>query len=79
MNPYRMIIEEITVDGQGISLGRCHRSTVARWAKKVNDLLASDNASWRVKANYKACCLEPVDLPEKGYQSHVHERLPPQR
>lgn len=55
MDPYRMIIEEITVDGQGVSLGRCHRSTVTRWAKKVNDLLASDNASWRVKANYKAC------------------------
>lgn len=30
MDPYRMIIEEITVDGQGLCLGRCHRSTVAR-------------------------------------------------
>lgn len=26
MDPYRMIIEEITVDGQGLCLGRCLKS-----------------------------------------------------
>ena len=63
MNPYRLAIEEMAIDGAGVSLGRCSRSTVYRWAKNVNEILETDKTNWRVKPDYKNCCLEPYELP----------------
>ena len=61
-----MAVEEMYIDGTGVSLGRCSRSTVYRWAKNVNEILESDKVNWRVKPNYKDCCLDPYTLPENG-------------
>ena len=49
-----MAVEEIGMDG-GISLGRCSRSTVYRWAKAINEYLEVNKYDWRVKADYKNC------------------------
>lgn len=52
-----MIVEEIGLSGNGIALGKCSRSTVYRWTKAVNDYLKFNNYDWRVKADYKNCCI----------------------
>ena len=59
-NPYRLAIEEMVIDGTGISLGRCSRSTVYRWAKECNEILERDKTEWRVKPNYKDCGLDII-------------------
>lgn len=59
-NPYRLAIEEMSLDGTGVSLGRCSRSTVYRWAKECNRLLSEDKAGWRVKPDYKNCALDII-------------------
>jgi hypothetical protein len=54
-----MAIEELCFDG-GISLGRCSRSTVYRWTKAINEYLERDQYEWRVKADYKNCCIDII-------------------
>ena len=60
MNQYRLAVEEMAIDGTGVSLGRCSRSTVYRWAKECNEILEQDKAGWRVKPNYKETCLDII-------------------
>ena len=54
-----MAIQELMLSG-GISLGRCSRSTVYRWTKAINEYLESNEYDWRVKADYKNCCINVV-------------------
>lgn len=58
-----MAVEELGFDG-GISLGRCSRSTVYRWTKAINEYLERDKYEWRVKADYKTCCINIVGWEE---------------
>lgn len=52
-----MIVCELAFDGI-VSLGKCSRSTVYRWTKSVNGYLEFNRYDWRVRANYKDCCIE---------------------
>lgn len=45
-------VEEIYLSGC-ISLGKCHKDTLKRWEKAVNEYLENEKCDWRVKANYK--------------------------
>lgn len=45
----RASIEELAMDGE-VSLGRCSRSTLYRWAKEINERLEAQKYDWRVKA-----------------------------
>lgn len=54
-----MAVEEISFDG-GVSLGKCSRSTVYRWTKAINEYLERNKYDWRVKADYKNCCINMV-------------------
>lgn len=49
------IIEELSIDGpNGVSLGRCARSTAYRWKNKVNEVLEAEQYDWCVKLEYHA-------------------------
>lgn len=52
-------VEEIGFDGS-ISLGKCSRSTVYRWVKAMNEYLERNKYGWRVKADYKNCCINMI-------------------
>lgn len=54
-----LAVEEIYFGG-GISLGKCSRSTVYRWAKAINEYLERNKYDWRVKADYKNCCIDMI-------------------
>lgn len=54
-----LAVEEIGFDG-GVSLVRCSRSTVYRWAKAINEYLERNKYDWRVKADYKNCCINMI-------------------
>ena len=54
-----MAVEEIGFDGS-VGLGKCSRSTVYRWAKAMNEYLERNKYDWRVKADYKNCCINMV-------------------
>ena len=54
-----MAVEEIGFDG-GISLGKCSRRTVYRWMKAINAYLEQNKYDWRVKADYKTCCIDMI-------------------
>lgn len=54
-----MAVEEIGFDGS-VSLGKCSRSTVYRWAKAMNEYLERNKYDWRVKADYKNCCINVI-------------------
>jgi hypothetical protein len=58
-----MAVEELGFDG-GISLGRCSRSTVYRWTKTINEYLELNKYEWRVKADYKNCCIDIIGWKE---------------
>ena len=65
-SPYRLAIEECGMDGE-IGLGRCSASTVYAWARKMNEILESDKADWRVKALAKERAIKAVPyVPEGG-------------
>lgn len=53
-------IEELALSGS-ISLGRCSRSTVYRWAKEINRRLEAGHCDWRVKVNTKDMSIESID------------------
>lgn len=54
-----LAVEEIGFDG-GISLGKCSKSTVYRWTKAINEYLERNKYNWRVKADYKNCCIDMI-------------------
>lgn len=54
-----LTVEEIGFDS-GVSLGKCSRSTVYRWTKAINNYLERNKYDWRVKADYKNCCINMV-------------------
>lgn len=54
-----LAVEEIGLSG-GISLGKCSRSTVYRWTKAINEYLEWNKYDWRVKADYKNCCIDRI-------------------
>lgn len=43
-------VEEIYLSGS-VSLGKCHKRTLKRWEKDINDYLERVECEWRVKAN----------------------------
>lgn len=57
---YRMAIEELGLSG-AVSLGRCSRSTVYRWARECNAILEHERMGWRVRADAKNSCLVRQD------------------
>lgn len=59
MDNYQFAIEELSLSGE-VSLGKCSRSTVYRWARKINDRLTQGNYSWRVKADAKTRTIQAV-------------------
>lgn len=54
-----LTVEEIAF-GDGVSLGKCSRSTVYRWTKAINEYLERNKFDWRVKADYKNCCIDMI-------------------
>lgn len=54
-----LAVEEIGFDG-GVSLVGRSRSTVYRWTKAINEYLERNKYDWRVKADYKNCCINMV-------------------
>lgn len=52
-----MIVEELAFDGV-VSLGKCSKRTVQRWAKRVNEYLEQNNYDWRVRPNIKDNTIE---------------------
>ena len=52
-------IEELALSGS-ISLGRCSKSTLYRWAKEINERLESTHCEWRVRVNTKEMCIETI-------------------
>lgn len=59
MDNYQFAIEELSLSGE-ISLGKCSRSTVYRWAKEINARLTQGNYFWRVKADAKTRTIQAV-------------------
>lgn len=59
MDNYQFAIEELSLSGE-ISLGKCSRSTVYRWAEEINARLTRGNCSWRVKADAKTRIIQAV-------------------
>lgn len=59
MNRYQTAIEELALDGT-IGLGQCSKSTVYRWAKKINQILETQKYDWRVKPDYKNRSLSQI-------------------
>ena len=54
-----LTVEELSLSGS-VSLGRCHKSTVKRWEKAVNEYLERNKYKWRVKGNAKDCSLSVI-------------------
>ena len=54
-----LTVEEIAFDGS-VSLGKCSKSTVYRWAKAINEYLERNKLDWRVKADYKNSCINRI-------------------
>lgn len=54
-----MAVEEISLFG-GVGLGKCSRSTVYRWTKEINEYLELNKYGFKVKADYKNCCIDMV-------------------
>lgn len=54
-----MAIEELCFDG-GISLCGRSRSAVYRWTKAINEYLEFNKYEWRVKADYRTCCINII-------------------
>lgn len=59
---YQWAIEEMSLSGKGVSLHPCSSSTMYKWARECNAILAREKAGWRVKANMKAQALDVVWL-----------------
>lgn len=59
MDIYQFAIEELSLSGE-ISLGKCSKSTVYRWAKEINARLSRGNYSYRVKAAAKTRIIQAV-------------------
>lgn len=66
MNSYQYAVQELALSG-AVGLGPCSKSTVYRWAREVNDILKTEKAEWRVKADVKnfALVAVPYETPAK--------------
>lgn len=59
MDNYQFAIEELSLSGE-ISLGKCSKRTVYRWAKEITARLTQENYPWRVKVDAKARIIQAV-------------------
>lgn len=60
-------IEELSLSGE-VSLGRCSKSTLYRWAREINDRLESGKYDWRVKPNIADNSLKVVNLEDNDHK-----------
>lgn len=51
-------IQELALSAGAISLGKCSKSTLYRWAKEINRRLETTHCDWRVKVNTKDMSIE---------------------
>lgn len=59
MDNYDFAIAELHLSGS-ISLGKCSKSTLHRWAKLINERLIAERCDWRVRANIKTMSIDVI-------------------